>query len=77
MYFWRRTPQQQAPAAARRDVKSLPPWGTSAGAWFQRHAGRRGARNLPSSGTAAGLYHSTTRRQGLFYFFSFSFLKHF
>jgi hypothetical protein len=34
-----------------------------------------GARILPPSGTAAGLYRRATRRQGLF--FSFSFLKTF
>jgi hypothetical protein len=38
-------------------------------------AGRHGAWILPPSGTAAGLNRRATRRQGLF--FSFSFLKNF
>jgi hypothetical protein len=58
--------------AAPHDVKSLPPWGTTAGAGFGARAGWGGAAPGP---TAAGLYRCATRRQGLF--FSFSFLKHF
>jgi hypothetical protein len=36
MYIWRCTPRWQAPAAPPHGVKSLPPWGTAAGAWFRR-----------------------------------------
>jgi hypothetical protein len=39
MYILRRTPRRQAPAAAPRGVKSLPPRGPAAGAWFQRQGG--------------------------------------
>jgi hypothetical protein len=68
MYIWHRTLRRQAPVAAPRGVKSLPPRGTAVGTWFQRQGGG-GARTLPPSGTAAGLFRRAARRQGLFYFF--------
>jgi hypothetical protein len=43
----------------------LPSWGTAAGAWFGRLGG------------AARRQDPSAERQGLFYFFSFLFLKHF
>jgi hypothetical protein len=66
MYIWHRTLRRQAPVAAPRGVKSLPPRGTAVGAWFQRHGGaawcqdpaaeRHGGRSVPPSGTAAGSF---------------------
>jgi hypothetical protein len=65
-----RTPRRQAPAAAPHGVKSLPPRGTAAGAWFRRQGGaaRRGARTLPPSGTRVGPYRCHTAARS-FYFF--------
>jgi hypothetical protein len=67
------TPRRQTPAAVPHGVKSLPPSGTTAGAWFRRQGGavwcqdpaaeRHGGRSLPLRHTMLGL----------FYFFSFHF----
>jgi hypothetical protein len=64
-------------ASVPHGVKSLTPWGTAAGAWF-RWQGGAARRQIPAAerhdGRSLPPYHTAL---GHFYFFSFSFLKHF
>jgi hypothetical protein len=71
MYIWRCTPRRQTPAAVPHDVKSLPPWGTAAGAWFRRQGGavwRQDPAAKRHNGRSLPLCHTML---GLFYFFIF------